>query len=289
VRFGYDGVGLSGWARQPGRRTVEALIRDGLRRYEVAPDLAAARLAVASRTDRGVSARANALALSSELGAVELLRRLNAISPRLFFTAAASVVDGFPLRRPAARVYRYFEPFEERDLSRWVAAAGRFRGRVDVRSFGRGVPPSGPTWRDVESVGVRRRPGGVVIEVRAPAFVWGMVRKIVGAIREVDRGRLSLPRLEAAIAGRERLTVPLAEPERLVLWDVQYPGVRWTARWSGPNRHQAAESLRLRTELWARATVADALRRSWAGRRAEPGSGSARGGGLDPGAAGGPV
>ena len=80
--------------------------------------------------------------------------------------------------------------------------------------------------------------GGARIEVNAPSFVWGMVRKMVAALREVDSGRLSLSRLESAIHGRERLTLPLAEADRLVLWDVDY-GLEWSNVWRGPNRQQS--------------------------------------------------
>ncbi len=239
VRFGYDGSGFSGWARQPGARTVEGLLREGILAKHAAPDLAAAQLAVASRTDRGVSARGNALALVSPLAASSLLRRLNAISPELFFTAASTVPPEFRVRHAARRVYRYFEPQPPSDAPGNGRALSLFRGRIDVRSFGRGVGTGSPTWRELESVTRARHGDGSVIEVRAPSFVWGEVRKIVGALREVAAGRLPLAELQAALAGRRRLTLPMAEPEGLVLWDVEY-ALPWETAWPGPNRYQAA-------------------------------------------------
>ncbi|MBO4271154.1 tRNA pseudouridine(38-40) synthase TruA [Microbispora triticiradicis] len=53
--LGYDGTGFSGWARQPGRRTVQGEIEDALGRIlrlDPAPSLT-----VAGRTDAGVHAR----------------------------------------------------------------------------------------------------------------------------------------------------------------------------------------------------------------------------------------
>ena len=50
----YDGSGFSGWARQPGRRTVEGALREALGRVTGDPDLG---LSVAGRTDAGVHAR----------------------------------------------------------------------------------------------------------------------------------------------------------------------------------------------------------------------------------------
>src|SRR5437899_5541408 len=51
----YDGAGFSGWARQPGRRTVEQTLEEALRRVLRLPE--PPRLTVAGRTDAGVHAR----------------------------------------------------------------------------------------------------------------------------------------------------------------------------------------------------------------------------------------
>lgn len=239
VRFGYDGAGFIGWARQPGLRTVEGVIRDGIPRTGIAPNADAARVAVASRTDRGVSARANALVVTSALPPGAVLRALNGIAPDIFFTALTPVPEEFSPRSAIRRWYRYFEPAEGHRLESWQEAAARFHGEIDVRSFGRDLPIARPSVRRVESVRVRRStPRWFVVDVRAPSFVWGMVRKIVAALRKVDDGSLSLSGLEAALRGQHRLMLPLAEPEGLVLWDVAY-AVPWLREWTGPNRRQS--------------------------------------------------
>ena len=238
VRFGYDGAGFAGWARQPGLRTVEGVLREGIPRTGVAATTEAGGLAVASRTDRGVSARGNALTLSSSLPAAGVLRALNGIAPEVFFTAISEVAPDFSARAATRRWYRYFEPAEGHRLERWQEAAAKFRGEVDVRSFGRDMPVERPALRAIEEVRVRRSgTRWLMVDVRGPSFVWGMVRKLVASLRQVDNGTLSLARLEAALRGDERLTLPLAEPEGLVLWDVSYP-VKWTRWWEGPNRVQ---------------------------------------------------
>ncbi len=239
VRFGYDGEGFAGWARQPGRRTVEGTLRDAIPRVGVAPTAESAGLAVASRTDRGVSARANALVLRSALPAAAVLRALNGAAPDIYCTAIAPVPPDFSPRSASGRWYRYFEPAEGWHLSRWRSAASRFQGEVDARSFGRDLPVDRPTWRTLESVQVHRAGRDwLVVDVKAPSFVWGMVRKIVAALRAVDHGSLALDRLTRALRGELRLTLPLAEPERLVLWEVQYP-LPWVREWTGPNRAQS--------------------------------------------------
>jgi tRNA pseudouridine38-40 synthase len=211
---------------------------------------------VASRTDRGVSAVGNALALTSSLPPTALLRVLNGVEPDVMFTAAREVPDSFRARSAIRRVYRYFQAEEGCDFRDWPNVARRFSGLMDVRSFGRGLPARAPTWRTIESVTVTARPGGAVIEVRGPSFVWGMVRKIVAALREVDAGRVSVEQLDAALRGRARLTLPMAEPEPLVLWDVEYD-LPWECFWQGPNRHQLAWQRSSRESLWTRREILD--------------------------------
>jgi tRNA pseudouridine38-40 synthase len=231
----------------------------GLARRGLTEGAGSPSVAVASRTDRKVSARANAMALASPLGAEPLLRRLNSISPWIFFTAAAEVSPDFRVRAARRRVYRYYEPGPLGDRREWAASARLFESRIDVRSLGRGLPSRSPVWRTVESLTSIEVEGGRVVEVRAPSFVWGMVRKIVGALREVADGRLSRARLAAALAGELRLTLPMAEPEGLVLWAVEYASVRWEEEWSGPNRHQARYFGSSLADLWRRREVMGAL------------------------------
>jgi tRNA pseudouridine38-40 synthase len=262
VRFGYDGSAFAGWARQPRLRTVEGEILPYLARHRVlGPN---STVAVASRTDRGVSAVGNALTVESPLSGPALLRTLNGISPDLFFTAATEVPSEFRVRGARRREYRYYEPTSLRNVREVAEATRLFRGTVDVRSFGRGLPMSAPVWRSIDSVDVHAESAGAIVEIQAKSFVWGMVRKIVAALREVDAGRLALPRLAAALGGQERLTLPLAEPEPLVLWTVEHD-VPWTHRWSGPNRHQARWWSILRGRLASRQRVLDALAEGRAG------------------------
>jgi tRNA pseudouridine38-40 synthase len=204
----------------------------------IAPTIEAGGLAVASRTDRGVSARCNALTLSSHLPAAGVLRALNGIAPDVFFTAVSEAPPNFSARAATGRWYRYYEPAEGHHLELWQEAAAKFRGDVDVRSFGRDMPTERPVLRTIEAVSVRRAGARwFLVDIRAPSFVWGMVRKIIASLRKVDAGTLRLSRLEAALRGEQRLTLPLAEPEGLVLWEVKFP-LEWSRTWGGPNRAQ---------------------------------------------------
>src|SRR4051812_49983768 len=122
----YDGAGFRGWAAQPGQRTVEGVLREGLAaRCERVENLA-----VAGRTDAGVHALGNVVSVDVE-GGPPLERAAQALNTRL--PEDVSVVSAEPVppefsarfsaRSPSYR-YRVFNrrlpsPFERR-RSWWV-------------------------------------------------------------------------------------------------------------------------------------------------------------------------
>ena len=240
VQFGYDGLPFAGWARQPRLRTVEGEILSGLPRCGVVRSAPEAELQVASRTDRGVSARANAITVRSDLSGTVLLRALNGIAPEVFFTRASEVPDSFRVRAAEWREYRYLLPRDEPGLEKWPALLPLFTGRpIDVRSLARGVPGGEPCWREIESIQLEERGEFAFLRLRARGFLWGMVRNIVGTLRGVGTGRIEEARLRQALEGRERLTLPLAEGEPLLLWEVHY-ALPWQVSADRRPRRQAA-------------------------------------------------
>jgi tRNA pseudouridine(38-40) synthase len=221
-------------------------------RFGIAGPPSFGRLEAASRTDRGVSARGNALAVSTGYSAAATLRAMNGIDPAIWFTAVRTIPEMYRVRGAVRRVYRYYAAPDGKEHAAERAAAALFAGSVDVRSLGRSIPRDAPVRRPIEAVEVLAAPdGGRTIEVRAPSFVWGEVRKIVAALQEVDAGRLPLARLRAALAGEHRLTLPTVPPEPLVLWDVEY-AEPWTHTWRGPNRQQRERLAEQRSLGWSR-------------------------------------
>jgi tRNA pseudouridine38-40 synthase len=180
-----------------------------------------------------VSARGNALAISSSLPAPALLRVMNAVRPEVFFSGATEVDDGFRPRAARSRTYRYSEVEPVGTLAAYRSAASAVVGRLDVRSFARGIPASRPAVRSVERFEVSTASPGFLLELEARSFAWGMVRKLVAAVRAVAAGELAPETFRAALDGERRLTVGLAEPEPLVLWEVDYgrPWTTTTTRW----------------------------------------------------------
>ena len=146
----YDGAGFSGWAAQPGRRTVEGELRRALGvLLGEPPDLA-----VAGRTDAGVHASGQvvSVATGSSMAPERLLRGLGGLLPAdLSARAVSEAPRGFDARRDAVgRRYEYRvltgAPSALRrgrvlhhpgplDLAALRAAAAHAVGRHDFRAF----------------------------------------------------------------------------------------------------------------------------------------------------------
>ncbi len=225
---------------------MEGTIRSRVVRLGIARSAEDARIDVASRTDAGVSARANLLTLASDLAGPALLRALNGTAADVFFNAAREVDEGFRVRSATYRVYRYYLPGRSDRAQRLEAGARILGSSVDARTFGRGIPADRASLRPIDSIRVEVGARGIWVEVRAPSFVWGMVRKIVGGLLEWEGGRLSSEELRAAAAGEHRRSLPLAPPDALILWEVGHAGP-WEFRFEQARRHQRrhlAEAMR---------------------------------------------
>src|SRR5215470_11478658 len=189
VGLGYDGGGFSGWARQPGRRTVQGVLEEALGRVLRAE----VGLTVAGRTDAGVHASGQVVhgdvpVESWDAVGPTLLRRLNGVLPpdvRVWAVAAAP--DGFDAR---------FSGLLRLDWAR----------------------PGAPGERD-------RAAGGVLVAtVEADAFCHSMVRSLVGALLAVGDGRRpsGWPASLLGLPGRAG-GVTVAPAHGLTLVHVAYP------------------------------------------------------------------
>jgi tRNA pseudouridine38-40 synthase len=190
----YDGSEFAGWARQPGRRTVQGVLEEALatvlRR--------AVELTVAGRTDRGVHALGQ---VASHAGDPAGLRSLNGILPDdLAVLSSEGAVDQFDARRDAlSRTYRYRvltrsapSPFERgqalwwpRPLDRAALAecAAALAGAHDFTAF----TPSGSYHVRFDRHVLRAEwidEGDDVLAfvIEADAFMRSMVRVLVGTM-----------------------------------------------------------------------------------------------------------
>jgi tRNA pseudouridine38-40 synthase len=81
-------------------------------------------------------------------------------------------------------------------------AGSAFIGRHDFTAVGAVAAADRSPVRTVHSVRVRRDGPLVTIDVRADAFLRGMVRRIVAVLLEVGRGKMNETDVRAALAAR---------------------------------------------------------------------------------------
>jgi len=198
----YDGTRFRGWARQPGERTIESVVRDALARVYGTPD----NLAVAGRTDTGVHAHANVVSVDVEGGPL-LDRAAEALNTALPDDVAVIDVEEAPADFHArfsarSRTYRYRiwrrrerSPFEVNrslwhprrlEVQKLSASAAMVMGEHDFRAFTPTETQHESFVRVVEDARWHERGDAVELEITADSFLRHMVRTLVGTMLERD-------------------------------------------------------------------------------------------------------
>jgi tRNA pseudouridine38-40 synthase len=95
-------------------------------------------------------------------------------------------------------------------------------GRHDFATFGR--PPQGDnTEREVFVANWQHSDELLIFEIEANAFLYRMVRSLVGSMKAVGEGRWKVSDFAAALANKDRsLAAQLAPPHGLCLTAVYY-------------------------------------------------------------------
>ncbi len=230
----YDGTAFHGWARQPGLRTVEGVLGEGLDR--VFPAWSA--LHVAGRTDAGVHALGQVASLEVEGGPPleHAADALNAALPGdVAVVAATEAPPGFHARFSArSRSYRYRinrratpSPFEARrswwlphtpDEEQLQAAAALLPGEHDFRAFTPSETQHEVFVRVVERADWRPAGDSLEFEITADSFLRHMVRTLVGTMIDLGPDELAAL-LEGAPREHAGRTAP---PHGLYLIGVAY-------------------------------------------------------------------
>ena len=211
----YDGTDFAGFQSQRNARTVQGVLEDALARLG---DGTRVRVDGAGRTDAGVHATGQVIAFTwtGRLAEERLAEAINGLlPPDVAIRDLRQAPDGFQPRYAARyREYRYTvwngprSPLRERsalgvrvplDTDAMARAGSAFVGRHDFSAFG---SADRQPVRTVQAVRVRRTGPLVTIDVRAEAFLRGMVRRMVAVLLQVGRGQLEEDAVATALADR---------------------------------------------------------------------------------------
>ncbi len=244
----YHGAGFSGFAINPGVRTVGGVLVKALEQILSQPVV----LAVAGRTDAGVHAWGQVISFDTDhprLDLVRLSRSLNKMcAPAIAVRDAAIVSQDFDARHSAvARRYRYTimnrpepDPFladrawrieAPLDLAALRLGCDPLIGMHDFSAFCRcpkvGADAEEPTMvRRVVSARWHELEDGLLrFDIEASAFCQQMVRSIVGTLVDMGLGKKRAGEMRGILNSQDRVHAgQIAPPHGLVLWEVLYGG-----------------------------------------------------------------
>ena len=216
----YDGEDFSGWAAQPGLRTVEDVLSGALATVLRQP----VKMSAAGRTDAGVHASGQVVSFraQTELRPALISYKTTAVLPRdVALRRCVAVRDGFDARRNAiSRTYEYRvvndeirSPLErhraayvprELDLDLLCAAGKLVDGTHDFRAFTPQKSYHVRFERIVTSSRWTKDHDLLRYRITADSFLYGMVRTLVGTMLEVAGGKRGLAAFGRLLSGGSR-------------------------------------------------------------------------------------
>jgi tRNA pseudouridine38-40 synthase len=238
IILAYDGTDFLGFQRQGSVRTVQSELEAALRRL----NWQGTTIFCAGRTDTGVHAAGQVVSfdLDWKHTTEELGKALNANLP--YDVAVRSIRladDDFHPRYDARwRMYRYriychperhplldrfaWRVWPEARLALLNEAAALLLGRHDFAAFGTPPRTGGSTIREVFQAGWKVEADTLQFEVKANAFLYHMVRRMVYLQVLAGQGRLEMGDLARAVQEAQPQSPGLAPPQGLVLSQVGY-------------------------------------------------------------------
>jgi tRNA pseudouridine38-40 synthase len=240
----YDGTDFSGWQRQKNARSVQEELEKALEKMHGHP----VRLTGAGRTDAGVHAIGQVAGFFTDIASIpagKFLLALNKLLPRdIHILSAEDAPCDFHARFDASlRKYRYFilcggrqDAFSHRyawcvshhpSIAKLNAMASVITGEHDFSAFASAKDISLSKFRFVQDSSFWFEDGKLVYQVSANAFLWRMVRSLVGTMlffepKAADEAEASWLMRRILESGDRKSAGPTAPPYGLFLWNVEY-------------------------------------------------------------------
>ena len=236
----YDGTDFQGWQIQKNKRTVQGEMETALKKIHKEH----VTLTGSGRTDAGVHAAGQTANFYTGIQSMEpgrFVPALNSLLPHdIRVLDARETCQDFHSRFDARmRTYRYYLivnrealPWEKRyaynlrrqpDMVRLNEYARLLKGEMDCSAFA--IPGDKSKSRSRFIYNACFFPDGnrLVFEISANAFLWKMVRSVIGTLIHFDEKGFASGYLKEVIkSGDSTLTGPKFPPEGLFLWKVDY-------------------------------------------------------------------
>ena len=235
----YDGTQFAGSQLQTSARTVQGVLEAAIEKTTQEHS----RVALAGRTDAGVHAQGQVASFltQSALDGETMRRALNAWLPEdvavldvkevatSFDPRRTAVrrryryeIDNRPVRTPLGRLRAWHVP-QILDTAAMAQAACGVLGQRDFAAFAsRLEKPDASTVRNLTRFEVSRRGDRVTCVLEANAFLPHQVRRMVGALVEVGKGKLNVAAYCGMLEGTPTSAGPAAPPHGLYLERVFY-------------------------------------------------------------------
>lgn len=236
----YDGTGFFGYQLQPNKRTVQGEIEQVLEKITQT----FIRIDAAGRTDAGVHATGQVVAFNTtwKHSLRDLHRAINATLPAdiVFQRLKITPLNFSPRFDAVNRSYRYtihnqawpsalrrrytHHVNQPLNIETMTEASQMLIGQHDFASFGKSPVDGRSTIRHVTQINWSVEGDCLIFEITANAFLYRMVRNVVGTLIQVGLGRLKVEQVKEILQARNlRCSVPAAPACGLCLIKVTYP------------------------------------------------------------------
>ncbi len=227
----YDGTKFAGWQVQKNQRTVQGILEGSLARIH-GRDVS---IRGAGRTDSGVHAAgqtANFYTDINSIAAGKFAYAINSYLPEDVKVIAGEEVDAsFDARRSAkARVYRYYiyvsrvglphyrhfcyKIRRRPDIVRLNELASVLIGEKDFTTFTAAGDKSKNRIRNVYSSVFYVRGDFLIYQITANAFLWKMIRSVVGTLLECEKNGIKKNDFLAILEKKDRSRAGTTAPAR---------------------------------------------------------------------------
>ena len=250
IDLAYDGTNYSGWAKQPGRPTVQESFETALSTITQSK----VETIVAGRTDAGVHATGQVVHvdLADTTNLEELAFKLNRmLDEDIRINKVAIAPAAFHARFSALRrhyTYKIMDsnaavpPLNRFDIAPWYrtldvdllnAASALLIGEHDFAAYCK-FREGSTTVRNLTRFDWSRNDQGILIaQLSADSFCYSMVRNLVGAAVCVAEGRFGTNWIQATLSNKERISDSLVfAPRGLTLTQVDYPEDAGLLEWA---------------------------------------------------------